>query len=183
MQKLLIAGLGNPGPQYHYNRHNIGFLVLDALASKLDLSFKESKSLKSLVASSPSLILCKPLTFMNLSGEAILRCKDYYKIETLLVVHDELEIGIGALRFKRGGGHGGHNGLKSIDQHCGNNYIRARCGIGRPREGGDVAKYVLSDFDANPKDLIEQCTQALLDFINHQNLQMMQNAFTLKGEK
>lgn len=180
MQKLLIAGLGNPGSQYAKNRHNIGFMVLDVLASELGVKFSESKNLKSYIAVSKNVILCKPTTFMNASGEALCLCQNYYKSNEMLVVHDELEIPYGALRFKRAGGHGGHNGLKSIDIHCGNDYIRARCGIGRPEKKSMIAQYVLSDFKDDPRDLIDACMRAICFFIQNRNLHQVQNLFTLK---
>ncbi|MCE3046866.1 aminoacyl-tRNA hydrolase [Helicobacter kayseriensis] len=183
MQKLLIVGLGNPDPQYLKNRHNIGFMVLDALASELGINFKESKNLKSLLAVSSHCILCKPLTYMNASGNAVHLVRDYYKPSDLLVIHDELEIAFGALRFKRGGGHGGHNGLKSIDASCGNEYVRARFGIGRPPKKEDVAHYVLSDFQEDPSELIEHCIKAISFFVQKGDLHQMQAIYTLKGKE
>lgn len=183
MQKLLIVGLGNPGPQYRNNRHNIGFMVLDKLAQDLDVKFCESKNLKSYIATTLDLILCKPLTYMNASGEAIRALRDYYDLQEMLVVHDELEIALGALRFKRGGGHGGHNGLRSIDAHCGNDYVRARCGIGRPKEKSQVAHYVLSDFNQAPLSLIQSCVQAVSFFAKNRDLQKLQSTFSLQGER
>lgn len=181
MQKLLIVGLGNPDPQYLKNRHNIGFMVLDALASGLGVNFKESKDFKSLLAISSQCILCKPLTYMNASGNAVRLVSDYYKPSDLFVVHDELEIAFGALRFKRGGGHGGHNGLKSIDACCGNGYVRARFGIGRPPQKEEVAHYVLSDFQEDPSGLIDHCTKAISFFMQNGDLHQMQTAYTLRG--
>lgn len=180
MQPLLIVGLGNPGRQYTNNRHNIGFMVLDALASNLSLSFKEDKNFKACIAKDSNLILCKPTTFMNLSGEAVQMIKNYFKIDTLFVVHDDLDLPLGELRFKLGGGNGGHNGLKSIDKLCGNEYFRARCGIGRPEKKEMVASYVLSDFTSSPSELISSCTQALQEFISSRDFTILQNQYTYK---
>lgn len=181
MQKLLIVGLGNPSPQYANNRHNIGFMVLDALASHLGIDFHQRS--KSHIASLPHLILCKPMTFMNASGEAVRELQDYYKLQDFLVVHDDLDLALGALRFKRGGGSGGHNGLKSIDAHCGNDYMRIRCGIGRPQEKSQVSSYVLSDFEESPKELLKASLEAILFFLKERDFIAMMNRFTFKGAK
>ncbi|WP_305862994.1 aminoacyl-tRNA hydrolase [Helicobacter cholecystus] len=180
MQPLLIVGLGNPGRQYTNNRHNIGFMVLDNLASNFSLIFKEDKNFKSLIAKNPNFILCKPTTFMNCSGEAVQMIKNYFKVQTFFVVHDDLDLASGELRFKFGGGNGGHNGLKSIDRLCGNEYYRARCGIGRPEKKEDVASYVLSDFTSPPTELISSCTQALQEFLTSKDLILLQNKYTHK---
>lgn len=183
MQKLLIVGLGNPGLQYSFNRHNIGFMVLDALANEFNLEFSETRNFKSCIASNQKIILCKPTTYMNASGEAVALIKNYFKIKEFLVVHDDLDLSFGDLRFKRGGGNGGHNGLKSIDFHCGFDYWRARCGVGRPEEKCDVASYVLSDFESKPRELIKQCVDALKFFVQTGNFQEMQNRFTKKAKQ
>ncbi|WP_300222441.1 aminoacyl-tRNA hydrolase [uncultured Helicobacter sp.] len=180
MQPLLIVGLGNPERQYLNNRHNIGFMVLDALASNLSLTFKEDKNFKSYVAKNSELILCKPTTYMNLSGEAVLALKNYFRIEDVFVVHDDLDLPLGELKFKKGGGNGGHNGLKSIDKLCGSEYYRARCGIGRPESKELVASYVLGDFPTHPSDLITSCTQALETFISSRDFSLLQNQYTRK---
>lgn len=183
MQPLLIVGLGNPERQYLNNRHNIGFMVLDALASNLSLTFKEDKNFKSYIAKDSNLILCKPTTYMNLSGEAVLALKNYFKIEEIFVVHDDLDLPLGELRFKKGGGNGGHNGLKSIDKLCGSEYYRARCGIGRPESKEMVASYVLSNFPTPPSELIDRTKNALSHFITHKNFNDLQNHFAYKVEK
>lgn len=183
MQKLLIVGLGNPGRQYAQNRHNIGFLILDTLANHLNLSFCEDKKLQCDFAQNSQIILCKPTTFMNLSGESVYKVLHFYKLQNFCVIHDDLDLALGELRFKKGGGNGGHNGLKSIDSLCGKEYIRIRCGIGRPERKEQVASYVLSDFSPYPTELIEHSCNALLHFIAHQDLAYLQNHFTHKVEK
>lgn len=183
MQKLLIVGLGNPGRQYTHNRHNIGFLILDALAKSLNLSFGEDKKLSCELTQNSQIILCKPTTFMNLSGEAVQKVLHFYKIQDFCVIHDDLDLALGELRFKKGGGNGGHNGLKSIDALCGSEYVRIRCGIGRPERKEQVASYVLSDFTSTPSQLIEQSQEALMHFITHRDLSYLQNHFTHKVER
>lgn len=183
MQKLLIVGLGNPGRQYTHNRHNIGFLILDTLAKSLNLSFGEDKKLSCELTQNSQIILCKPTTFMNLSGEAVQKVLHFYKIQDFCVIHDDLDLALGELRFKKGGGNGGHNGLKSIDALCGNEYVRIRCGIGRPERKEQVASYVLSDFTSTPSQLIEQSQEALMHFITHRDLSYLQNHFTHKVER
>lgn len=181
MQKLLIVGLGNPGRQYTNNRHNIGFLILDSLAKEFNLSFSEDKKLVSELAQNSQIILCKPTTFMNLSGEAVQKVLHFYKLQDFCVIHDDLDLPLEELRFKKGGGNGGHNGLKSIDSLCGSEYVRIRCGIGRPERKEQVASYVLSDFTSTPSKLITQGSQALMHFITHRDLSYLQNHFTHKA--
>lgn len=183
MQKLLIVGLGNPGRQYTHNRHNIGFLILDTLAKSLNLSFGEDKKLSCELTQNSQIILCKPTTFMNLSGEAVQKVLHFYKIQDFCIIHDDLDLALGELRFKKGGRNGGHNGLKSIDALCGSEYVRIRCGIGRPERKEQVASYVLSDFTSTPSQLIEQSQEALMHFITHRDLSYLQNHFTHKVER
>ncbi|MEO3806731.1 aminoacyl-tRNA hydrolase [Nonomuraea sp. B1E8] len=156
MDRWLIAGLGNPGPEYAGNRHNAGFMVLDELASRAGGRFKAHKS-RAEVCETREAILAKPLTYMNLSGGPVKALSDFYKIgvDRLIVVHDELDVPYGALRAKLGGGDNGHNGLKSITKVLGTrDYLRVRFGIGRPPGRMDPASYVLRDFaTADRKDL------------------------------
>jgi len=145
----LIAGLGNPGDKYKNTRHNIGFLVIDEITKSLSLSSNINNSnFKALVIKSSNNFFVKPQTFMNNSGESIVAIANYYDIENehIIIIHDDLDLPFGTIKFKLGGGHGGHNGLRSIDEHIGKNYIRVRIGIGKPNEKKDVANFVLSDF-------------------------------------
>lgn len=178
MRKLLIVGLGNPGSQHARNHHNIGFMILDELASKLGVTF--TQSLRSRIAILPDLILCKPMTFMNCSGEAVQALLNYYKLQDFLVVHDDLDIALGELRLKIGGGSGGHNGLKSIDACCGNEYMRIRCGIGRPPQGVDVSAYVLSDFLESPQELIQSSLEVIAFLIEKRDFIATKNYFLSK---
>lgn len=143
----LVVGLGNPDILYKNNRHNVGFMVIDALVDNLSSCEKISKTnFKGELYKAPSMLLLKPTTYMNLSGESVRAVSDYFKPDEIIVIHDDLDLPFGTLRFKRGGGHGGHNGLRSIDAHIGLEYIRVRIGIGKPEHKSDIAKYVLSDF-------------------------------------
>ncbi|DAB36030.1 MULTISPECIES: aminoacyl-tRNA hydrolase [Sulfurospirillum] len=145
----LIVGLGNPDLQYKNNRHNVGFMVVDGLIDGQTSCEKITKTnFKGELFKAPSMLLLKPSTYMNLSGESVRAVSDYFKPDHVIVIHDDLDLPFGTLRFKIGGGHGGHNGLRSIDAHIGVEYTRVRIGIGKPAHKSDVAKYVLSDFSA-----------------------------------
>lgn len=152
MAQTIIVGLGNPGKQYRHNRHNIGFLVVDRLAAAVDIPFTRQRCLARVgdgEISGRVVLLAKPQTFMNRSGESVLRLLERYHVapEDLVVVHDDLDLEEGRIKFKGGGGHGGHNGLRSIMAWCGTGaFIRVRVGIGRPVEGMEAATYVLKDF-------------------------------------
>ncbi len=148
---LLLAGLGNPGPRYANNRHNIGFMVVDEIVRRYGFGawrgrFRAHVSEGRIGGQK---VLClKPETYMNRSGESLREAVGFFKLELddLIVFHDELDLAPGKLRVKKGGGHGGHNGLRSIDAHLGPDYWRVRLGIGHPGEKGLVHSYVLSDF-------------------------------------
>jgi PTH1 family peptidyl-tRNA hydrolase len=148
---LLIVGLGNPGPKYADNRHNIGFMVVDALAERWSapaLREKFQGRFTKATHSREEAVLLEPLTFMNLSGDSVQRAMRFFKIplKRLLVIHDEMDLPFGQLRLKQAGGTAGHNGLKSIIKCCGGNgFLRLRFGIGRPRSSRPEG-YVLSDF-------------------------------------
>lgn len=153
----LVVGLGNPDLQYKNNRHNVGFMVIDALLGDHPLAEKITKSnFKGELFKVPSMLLLKPTTYMNLSGESVRAVDDYFKPEQIIVIHDDLDLPFGTLRFKIGGGHGGHNGLRSIDAHIGAEYIRVRIGIGKPSHKSDVANYVLSDFSACQREFLPE---------------------------
>ena len=157
----LVVGLGNPGSKYERNRHNIGFRVVDELAAKHSLSWKSGGKLGGDTASGivttergrERCVLLKPMEFMNLSGFAVQRTAQFHSIETpnILVVHDEIDLELGIVRLKSGGGHGGHNGLRSMIEQLGEpGFARVRMGIGRdpkaPPGAKDAAGWVLSDF-------------------------------------
>jgi PTH1 family peptidyl-tRNA hydrolase len=146
---VLIVGLGNPGPKHVGDRHNVGFWLADLLAAHMGASFSTASKLqgeecRGLLAGTPARII-KPSTYMNRSGQCVRRFLDYYNIpmEQLLVVHDELDLPAGSARLKRGGGHGGHNGLRDILANCGPDFMRLRIGIGHPGHKDLVTEYVL----------------------------------------
>ncbi|HJV65560.1 MAG TPA: aminoacyl-tRNA hydrolase [Geomonas sp.] len=147
----LVVGLGNPGPQYSWTRHNAGFMVLDRLSSLAGISVTR-KAFSGLAGdgnwAGERIFLLKPQTFMNLSGRSVAEALRFYKLSLsdLIVIHDDLDIPFGKIRLKEGGGHGGHNGLRSLGQELSSNaYARIRVGIGRPVHG-DVVNYVLTNF-------------------------------------
>jgi peptidyl-tRNA hydrolase, PTH1 family len=159
----LVVGLGNPGREYAGNRHNVGFLVADLLATRMGAKFGRNKRAHADVAEGrlgfggPKVILAKPLTFMNLSGAPVAALAQFFKVplEHIIAVHDELDVPFGQVRAKRGGGEGGHNGLRSMSKSlAAKEYARVRFGIGRPPGRQEPADYVLSDFSgAERKEL------------------------------
>ena len=171
MERTLIVGLGNPGPKYENTRHNIGFLVLDEVASqhRVQLATKKFSGIYGQGAGPKStpLTLLKPQTFMNLSGQSVQPCAHFFKIpvKKIIVIHDELDLPFGMVKLKEGGGHAGHNGLKSLINRLGSkDFIRIRVGIGRPQRQA-VSDYVLSVFsrDESPwlNDICRQVTSDL----------------------
>ena len=150
----LVAGLGNPGPSYAGNRHNVGTMVLDLLAERVGGRFKAHKGRADLVQTrlaGQRTLLAKPKCYMNESGGPAASLRDFFKVpvQRIVVVHDELDIGYGVLRLKAGGGDNGHNGLRSMTTSLGSrDYLRVRVGIGRPPGRQDPADYVLKDFSA-----------------------------------
>lgn len=151
----LVVGLGNPGPNYQSNRHNVGHMVLDVLAKRHSASFKVHKSIAltaecRFVAGGKKIVIVKSTGFMNLSGAPVQALLKFYSIpiEQVLVVHDELDIPFGEIRHKVAGGHAGHNGLRDIIAKCSAEFHRIRFGIGRPPGQMDVANFVLQDFSS-----------------------------------
>jgi PTH1 family peptidyl-tRNA hydrolase len=144
---LLIVGLGNPGATYANTRHNIGFMVIDELCHRHSVQTITKSSFQGDLFKFSSNYLLKPNTFMNLSGHSITAVKQFYKIDEVIVIHDDLDLPFGAVRFKHGGGHGGHNGLKSADALISKEYLRVRMGIGKPEHKGEVISHVLSAFN------------------------------------
>jgi PTH1 family peptidyl-tRNA hydrolase len=170
----LVAGLGNPGREYAGNRHNVGFLVADLLASRLGAKFGRPKRLVAEVAEGrlgfggPKLIVAKPLTFMNLSGAPVVALAQFFKVpvDNVVAVHDELDVPYGQVRVKRGGGEGGHNGLRSMSKSLGSKeYARVRFGIGRPPGRQDPADYVLSDFSGAERKELEFLVDRAADMV------------------
>jgi PTH1 family peptidyl-tRNA hydrolase len=161
----LVVGLGNPGSEYAGTRHNIGFMAADALAEHYGAPTWKKKFKGFVTASTdPALLFLKPQTFMNLSGEAVAEAMRFHKLmpKDVIVFHDELDLQPGQVKIKQGGGAAGHNGLKSIDAHIGQDYWRVRLGIGHPGVKGDiVTQYVLGAFAKADKLWLEPLFEAL----------------------
>ena len=157
----LVVGLGNPGPGYAGNRHNVGFMVMDLLAGRMGARFKAHKARADVVEGrlgDARVVLAKPRTYMNESGGPVAGLLQWFKssVDRMIVVHDELDIDLGRIKLKRGGGHGGHNGLKSLRRSLGSGeFNRVRFGIGRPPGRMDAAAFVLRDFGAAERDDLE----------------------------
>ncbi len=181
---MLIVGLGNPGSDYAMTRHNIGFMVIDACVAKTSARKLSASSFQGELYKFKNHYLLKPLTFMNLSGESVVKVKNFYKIEDVVVIHDDLDLPFGTVRFKKGGGHGGHNGLKSIDSCISKEYIRVRVGIGKPEHKGEVISYVLGKFSKEQQqaldDLIAHTCDAVCYLLEH-TLQETQSKFSIKA--
>lgn len=169
-ERYLIVGLGNPGREHLYNRHNTGFMAVDRLAARhgIDLKRVQNKAIvgSGRIADRP-VILAKPQAFMNLSGEAVGPLANYYKVPigNLLVIYDELDIPFGVLRLREKGGAGGHNGMRSIIQHLGNDFARLRLGIGRPPGRMDAAAYVLQDFGRDELPVVSEMLSAAVEAV------------------
>lgn len=174
-----IIGLGNPGEKYTKSRHNIGWMIMDELANRVGApDFKESKKFKALVAectnpayASEKILLVKPLTFMNLSGESVSIVKSFYKLENkdIIAVYDDIDLSLGELRYRLSGGPGTHNGMKSIVEQIGEDFPRLRFGIeNRPEEFKgkiDLSDYVLNGFTKEEEPLIKQKIQEAVEII------------------
>ena len=179
----LIVGLGNPGREYELTRHNIGFMAIDELAKRWNISLNEQKFKGVFGAgfvNGEKVILLKPLTYMNLSGESILPLMDYYKIdvEDFVVMYDDLDIPVGKLRLRMKGSAGGHNGVKSTISHLGTQeFQRIRMGIDRPKNGMKVVDYVLGRFTSEEipdvNHSIEKAADACEEWLNKPFLQIM----------
>jgi PTH1 family peptidyl-tRNA hydrolase len=167
---LLFVGLGNPGARHAHNRHNIGFMAVEAIARRYAFApFRsrfQSRASEGQIAGE-RIVLIEPQTFMNESGRAVQEAARFYKIglEDIIVFHDELDLAPGKLRVKVGGGNAGHNGLRSITAHIGNDYKRVRLGIGHPGDKALVYSYVLNDFAKGEESWVEALCKASADEI------------------
>lgn len=185
-EPLLVVGLGNPGPRYAANRHNVGFLVVDELAARVGGKFKAHKGGAEVLEcrlAGRRVALAKPRSFMNLSGGPVVATARFYKVDpaNLIVVHDELDLPYATVRLKLGGGENGHNGLRSISQSLGTrDYLRVRFGIGRPPGRMDPADFVLRDFSSTErKELalhVDTCADAVEALVG-KGLEAAQNLF------
>jgi peptidyl-tRNA hydrolase, PTH1 family len=163
----LVVGLGNPGPEYEGNRHNLGFRVADELRARSragSFRAKHGAELAEAEVGGHKVVLCKPMEFMNVSGQAVARVAKFWKIDAaqIVAVHDELDLPFARLKLGSGGGHGGHNGVRSMIASLGTPaFIRVRMGTGRPAPGRDPADFLLSDFSrAEEKDVPDLCARA-----------------------
>jgi PTH1 family peptidyl-tRNA hydrolase len=192
MTKYLIVGLGNPGRDYAYNRHNVGFMAVTRLAAKHNTAFTRKQG-KALVTTfkldGKQIILAKPQTYMNLSGEAVQSLVKFYEIELahLMVCYDDLDLPVGAIRIRPDGGAGGQNGVKSIIEQLGTqNFPRLRLGIGRPPGRMDPAAYVLQDFKKPDDEImdvtLDKAVAAIETYIKH-GLTKAMNMFNGAVEK
>ena len=154
----LFVGLGNPGVKYEETRHNIGFKVIDRLVADLGARNISKNAFQGELYRVANTLFLKPTTFMNLSGKSVETVKQFFKVELeeIVVIHDDIDLPFGAVRFKKGGGHGGHNGLRSLDAHIGKAYIRVRVGVGKPEHKSQVADYVLHTFSETEQQEIER---------------------------
>jgi PTH1 family peptidyl-tRNA hydrolase len=188
----IIAGLGNPGTQYAGNRHNIGFMAVDAL-QRLPSFAPWSKKFKAEISegeiAGEKVLLMKPQTYMNLSGESVGEAMRFFKLTPadIIAIHDELDLPAGRVRIKTGGGHGGHNGLKSLDAHCGKDYRRLRLGIGHPGDKERVHGHVLGDFAKAERVWLEPLLDAIADnaamLVKAEDSQLMNKLALATGSK
>lgn len=186
----LVAGLGNPGPKYAKNRHNVGFMVIDRLAAAAGVELRarhRGRAAKIRLGGRDALLL-EPLTYMNRSGESVREAMQLYQVPlaSLIVVHDELDLPFGTVRLKQGGGAAGHNGLASIVEGCGGpDFVRLRIGIGRPPHGS-VHDWVLGDFDpiesASLPDVLQLAPRAL-EAVIAEGISAAMNTFNVRAEK
>jgi len=168
---LLLVGLGNPSPNNSNNRHNVGFIVIDAINSKFKLS-KQKPKFKGLLTTGTiddkKVYAIKPLTFMNSSGICIKELIEYFKIDAkdVFVFHDDMDIDIGKVKVKFGGSSAGHNGIESIDKNIGRHYSRIRIGIGRPQNNSTGVEHVLDNFSSDEKQSIEGVANNIINSLS-----------------
>ena len=181
----LIVGLGNIGEKYQLTRHNVGFMVIDEITKSLATSNIQKSNFHSTLEKSSYDLFSKPTTYMNNSGMAVQAIKEYYKLEMedIIVIHDDIDLPFGTVKFKIGGGHGGHNGLRSIDAHIGKEYTRVRIGVGKPQDKADVANYVLNNFSKEELNKLPDIIAHTVDAIKalkSENIVQVKSKFTLK---
>ncbi|OCL91321.1 aminoacyl-tRNA hydrolase [Arcobacter porcinus] len=182
----LLVGLGNIGDKYQNTRHNIGFLVIDFITKNLNTSNINNPNFQSELLKSGYNLFSKPKTYMNNSGTAVRAIMDYYKIdlENVIIIHDDLDLPFGTVKYKIGGGHGGHNGLKSLDSNITKEYIRVRVGIGKPEDKDQVANYVLSDFSKSEIEVLYSKiiphVASSIDALKELNIDEVKTKFSLK---
>lgn len=165
---FLVVGLGNPGAEYKGNRHNTGFMATDEIVRRYNFGAWKSRfnaQVSEGVIDGEKVIVLQPQTFMNNSGQAVRAAMDFYKlpVSQVIVFHDEMDIPVGKVKAKVGGGAGGHNGLKSVDAHCTADYARVRIGTGRPADKDQVVNWVLSNFSKTDKEIIDAELERVAD--------------------
>ena len=163
---ILLVGLGNPGTEYALTRHNVGFMAVDELVRRYSFDGWTKKFKGEICAGTidgEKVLALKPHTYMNLSGESVLAISSFYKIppEKIYVFHDDMDLPVGRLKVKQGGGSGGHNGIKSIDAHLGQNYHRVRIGVDKPAMREQVVSWVLSKFAPNDKQTLDELIEKI----------------------
>ncbi|EAH4571503.1 aminoacyl-tRNA hydrolase [Campylobacter lari] len=177
----LVVGLGNIGEQYAQTRHNVGFMLIDLILKDLQTTKLSNTKFKGELFKSSSTLFLKPSTYMNLSGESVKAVSEYYKCDRIIVIHDDIDLNLGALKFKIGGSSGGHNGLKSIDNLCGNAYERVRIGVGK---GQDVISHVLGKFKQEEQEsltkVLEHSKKALFELLNS-DIEKIASKYSLKS--
>jgi PTH1 family peptidyl-tRNA hydrolase len=184
----LLVGLGNPTTRYEKTRHNIGFRVIDRLISDSGARDVSKNSFHGKLFKSDNTLLLKPTTYMNLSGKSVIAVKNFFKIdiENIIVIHDDIDLPFSALRIKRGGGHGGHNGLKSIDKAIGKDYIRVRMGVGKPERKSQVVDFVLNNFSDEEEKIIEkwiEYTAETVKELQKKSVEEVKSRYSLKSFK
>ncbi|MFI3201373.1 MAG: aminoacyl-tRNA hydrolase [Eubacteriales bacterium] len=188
----IIVGLGNPGNKYDNTRHNIGFALIDAIAHTYNISVIENKH-RALIGkgmiNGVKVILVKPLTYMNVSGESVRSVVDYYKIDEtsqLIILYDDISLEVGQLRIREKGSAGGHNGIKSIIEHLGDNvFLRMKIGVGNKPKGYDLADYVLGHFTEEEIRILQQQLEGMIhgvDLIVHDKVAIAMNLYNKKIE-
>ncbi len=188
----LIVGLGNPGAEHQNDRHNVGYWFLDRLADEAGVSFKSEKRFSGEIARTrigeSDLRLLKPTTYMNLSGQSVQAILAYQRIkpEQMLVVHDEIDLPVGTLRLKQGGGHGGHNGLRDVIRHLGADFLRLRIGVGHPGQSDEVHGHVLRKPKADEQKVLDEAIKdalAALPMLLDEGLEKAQHQLHSRGTK
>lgn len=186
----VIAGLGNPGKKYENTRHNIGFITLDFLAERHDIKINKIKH-KALVGegriSGQKVLLVKPQTYMNLSGEALREVMDYYKVdmEDMIVIYDDIDLPAGSVRIRKKGSAGTHNGMRSIVQHLGTDFPRIRMGIGNDRKG-DLVDFVLGGFSKEDREVLEPAVERAalsIECYVEEGIEKAMNKYNIKAKK
>ncbi len=188
----LIVGLGNPGPEYDRTRHNMGFKVIDKLSAKYSIEVNHSK-FKGMygtgLINGEKIILFKPYTYMNLSGEAVEQIAAFYKVnlEDLIVIYDDIDIAPGLIRIRKSGSAGSHNGMKSVTQMMGSTaFPRVRVGTGKPDNTDHLIEYVIGAIDEDEKPLLEEGIQKAADAVSmiiEENIDLAMNRFNVRPEK